>query len=557
MFKEYTDDFLHSSSCSKETLFPSENILFRISLDNTTRKFILIARYNSDLKKAISYFSTPNVQFFYSKVYGGKIVKSRNLVINKFGYFPIGMFFTVVSYLKSTYPSDCIALSENVRRFILEWLTPLRKNVLELPDTENFQVSTLKNSDKYTLRDYQYSAIKRLIINGYGRGLVELPTGSGKSYVIATFIKTVIDLLKDTETKKLKTLILVPNRQLVEQFYTDLKDYGYDKKDITRLTSDLPKKERFNPDASVIIANRQYLFTNAEKLPPIDILVADEAHTISPDSKTYQLVDDFLCKIKVGFSGTLPRDTYKKWMLIGLFSNILYEKSIVDLQQKGILTDIEFLKISTTDKTLSRNALFSLRSNQRYNVIDSDFAYNRAYLDELDYMTNNCERLFSQVLDTLIEKTQECNTLILFERIEFGKQLFDILQEKTSKAGNVKVKSFYIDGSTPIEERENIRSLFEKTNNNILIAQSATFSTGINIKNLSILCFTGGGKSIVKCVQSIGRILRKHENKQKAYVVDCVFNFKYSQKHFKERLKLYKNFYGKTCLDNEVIIDVD
>lgn len=41
-----------------------------------------------------------------------------------------------------------------------------------------------------------------------------------------------------------KSLILVPSTQLVQQFYTDLIDYGYDRRDIARFTGSLSKKEK-------------------------------------------------------------------------------------------------------------------------------------------------------------------------------------------------------------------------------------------------------------------------------------------------------------------------
>ena len=60
-------------------------------------------------------------------------------------------------------------------------------------------------------------------------------------------------------------------------------------------------------------------------------------------------------------------------------------------------------------------------------------------------------------------------------------------------------------------------------------------STGINIKRLNSVVFCFNSKSTSRIIQSIGRILRLHKEKEYAELIDIVFNTKYSVKHFNER----------------------
>jgi len=76
----------------------------------------------------------------------------------------------------------------------------------------------------FEFRDYQEEAVKKLLFTGYGKGMIEVPTAGGKSFIIANFIWNVLKNIN----RNAKTLILVPNTQLVVQFYDDLIDYGYD-----------------------------------------------------------------------------------------------------------------------------------------------------------------------------------------------------------------------------------------------------------------------------------------------------------------------------------------
>lgn len=63
----------------------------------------------------------------------------------------------------------------------------------------------------FEYRDYQEEALKHLLCTGFGRGLIEIPTAGGKSFILANFIW---NIWKNVDMK-FKSLILVPNVQLV------------------------------------------------------------------------------------------------------------------------------------------------------------------------------------------------------------------------------------------------------------------------------------------------------------------------------------------------------
>lgn len=527
-------------------LFP-ENKIFRILFDNITYHFRILSKDPYEMNKLINAFSVENKAAFFTKQYGFN-AEAKLYTINKFGFFQIGMLFEVLKYIKDNFGSlSVLALSKNTKQFIDDYLTPLR-SFANRQDRDTFKVSNI--SSKIELRPYQDAIIKALIFDGYGRGLFESPTGSGKSFTIANFIWT----LHEQFDNSLRYLIFVPNRQLVEQFYSDLIDYGYDPTMLTRFTAGLKKKDKFNPEAKIIISNRQYMFGHAQDLPKIDVLIADEAHSTSnPKSSTFEFVDRLNCKIKIGCSGTLPREKYEKLSLIGLFSRIIYSEDIVNLQNKGYLTKLDITLLSLTDNLIekNRNILFNLHSNIHYSE-GGDIAFNEAFNSEIDYITKNFYTLYEPVLKYVSDNLKG-NILILFDRIAFGKNMYEAAKEDGLRNSNI----YYVDGTIPVEEREKIRSIFEQSDNNILFAQSVTFSVGINIKNLENIVFMFSGKSLVKVIQAIGRTLRLHAKKDYAHLIDCCFNFKYSRKHLKERLKLYKDFYNKKKPDRIVRLSIN
>ena len=95
------------------------------------------------------------------------------------------------------------------------------------------------------------------------------------------------------------------------------------------------------------------------------------------------------------------------------------------------------------------------------------------------------------------------------------------------------------------EDREKVREITELENNAIIVASYGTFSTGINIKNLHNIIFASPSKSRIRNLQSIGRVLRKGNNKTKATLYDIADDTTYKTRrnytlnHLIERLKIY------------------
>jgi superfamily II DNA or RNA helicase len=106
-------------------------------------------------------------------------------------------------------------------------------------------------------------------------------------------------------------------------------------------------------------------------------------------------------------------------------------------------------------------------------------------------------------------------------------------------------KIFFVYGGVDAEGREKVREITEKENDSIIVASYGTFSTGINIKNLHNIIFASPSKSRIRNLQSIGRVLRKGENKTKAVLYDIADDITYKSKknytlnHLIERIKIY------------------
>lgn len=546
MLEEYTDNISNINNYFENGKY------FKIMFDNCVNKLKIICRSYNSFKELQNVFSAPNPGSFFAKQYGYK-VQNKIFNINKFGYFSSGLLFEILNWIKNQYGSlSVISISKNCKNYIDDFLTPLKKDILNYNlNYDTFDIANISddsgrnnellrnNKTPYLYRDYQENSIKNLIFKGYGRGLIEIPTAGGKSFILANFIWNLIKYFN----KNFKFLILVPNKQLVSQFYKDLLDYGFLKEKITKFTAGLKKNELFNPDAQVIIGNRQFIFKNKNQLKNINVLIADEVHQYT-DGASAEYIESLNCPIKIGCSGTIPRDKYKMHQLIGYFSKIVYKEDIVSLQKHGYISKLKITLLKIIDNVVQndKNLLFNCSSNKKYRPDEfgySDITFNEAYIAENEYFEKNYKDLYKPVFEYLFKLNE--NILILFDRINIGQNLFEIAKN----IYNEKKKVFYIDGSIEVIDRENIRNNFEKEDGNLLIAQTATFATGINIKRLTHLVFLTSSKSFSRTIQSVGRTLRLHQLKKNAHLIDVSWNFKYSRKHLNERLQIYKQMYNK------------
>jgi superfamily II DNA or RNA helicase len=360
------------------------------------------------------------------------------------------------------------------------------------------------------MRDYQEKAYN--IVAERGFGLVEMATGAGKTLWTAYLA---YNFLKHYGMDK-KVLILVPDLGLVEKTKLDFDgECG-----LEGLFSIWTGKNKLDNSKPIIVANNAIALSRIDEnewIFDVDLLLYDEAHTCNIDNGIYKrVIRNIKTPRKVGFTGTIPNDAFEKKCLVGVFGEIVYQKKAYQLRSRGYVSNCEVLacKMTYEDKP---DYMSDVDEITNYNI-------------EVDFIINNP---FRNKLIKHFSKQLEGNCLILVDRIIHG----EILLEKLSKLENKEV--FFVQGNMPVDERQKIIDKMEVQTNICCIAMSKIFSTGINIKNLPNIIFGQIGKSKRKVIQSIGRGLRKHENKEKLLIIDIYDNLIFARKHFNERKILY------------------
>lgn len=379
------------------------------------------------------------------------------------------------------------------------------------PFEENEMVSLegvgdyMKTITRYEPRPYQIEGVHDAL--RFNRKLLISPTASGKSMMIYSIVRYMVDKGHDV-------LLVVPTTSLVEQMFKDFEDYGWDAESYCHKI--YSGKEKYD-NRPVTITTWQSIYKLEKKFfARYGCVIGDEAHLFK--SKSLVSIMTKLCdaKYRFGFTGTLDGTQTHKWVLEGLFGPAY--------------------KIIRTDELIEKGHLAKL--DIKILLIKHDPHKFEAFEEEVQFIIGHEKRnnfIKNLALDL------KGNTLVLYSRVEsHGEVIFNLINNSVTGR-----KVFFVHGGVDAEHREEIRAITEKEDNAIIVASYGTFSTGINIKNLHNVVFASPSKSRVRNLQSIGRVLRKGNNKTKATLYDIADDTTYGSRknytlnHLIERVKIY------------------
>jgi superfamily II DNA or RNA helicase len=364
----------------------------------------------------------------------------------------------------------------------------------------------MKSISRHEPRDYQVDAVYDAL--RYNRKLLISPTASGKSLMIYSIVRYFVE-------KEHNILLIVPTTSLVEQMYKDFEDYGWNAEEYCHKIYSGKEK---STNKNVVITTWQSIYNLPRSFfENFDVVIGDEAHQFKSKSLVGIMTKLDNTKYRFGFTGTLDGSQTHKWVLEGLFGPSYKVTQTKELIEKGYLSKLQI-------------KVLLLKHNEHQ--FDE-------YEEEIQYLiTHDKRNNFIKNLSLDLKG----NTLILYSRVEtHGQPLYEMINSSATKDRKI----FFVYGGVDAEEREKVREITEKENDSIIVASYGTFSTGINIKNLHNVIFASPSKSRVRNLQSIGRVLRKGENKNKAVLYDIADDITYKSKknytlnHLIERIKIY------------------
>jgi superfamily II DNA or RNA helicase len=371
--------------------------------------------------------------------------------------------------------------------------------------------------------DYQINAVYECL--RYNRKTIVSATSSGKSYMIYALVRYYV-------TKKKRVLVVFPTTSLIHQMHKDWIEYGWDAEKYCHMIYSGQEK---NTELEVTLSTWQGIHKlDKSFFEGYDCVIVDECHGCKSKSLIDIMKKSHNAKYRFGFTGTLSNGSKDsqthEWVISGLFGPSYKAVGTKELIDKGRASKLDI------------KCLVLKHNPQKFNT----------YEDEIQFIINNEQR------NNIIKKLAldlKGNTLVLFARVEtHGLPLY----ESINSGSDSNRKIFFVHGGVDVQEREQVREITERENNAIIVASYGVFSTGISIKNLHNVIFASPSKSRIRNLQSIGRVLRKGNNKDRATLYDIADDSTYNSRknytlnHFIERIKIYNEEefnYDITTLD--------
>jgi len=350
------------------------------------------------------------------------------------------------------------------------------------------------------LRDYQVQTINKFLENP--QCIQEIATGAGKTIITAALCKLVENYGR--------TLTIVPNKSLVTQteddflacnldvgvYYGDRKELGRHNTIATWQSLNVLEKKSRDDETTAFL----------EAIDNINTVIVDEVHMAKADVLKRMLTGPFSkCGIRWGLTGTVPKADYEFFGLKCSIGEVTNRIAAKELQDKGVLAQCNVNVLQTQDHPEFKN-----------------------YQEELKWLTTDETRM-SWIAKTITDIATTGNTMILVDRISAG----ELLEEKIPD-------SVFISGSTKNIERKEHYDEVSIAQHKVIIATYGVASVGINIPRIFNLVLIEPGKSFVRVIQSIGRGIRKAEDKDHVNIWDITSSCKFAKRHLGQRKKFYK-----------------
>jgi superfamily II DNA or RNA helicase len=368
-----------------------------------------------------------------------------------------------------------------------------------------------KAGEPIILRDYQPQILNNFLKNP--QSIQEVATGAGKTIMTAALSKTIEPYGR--------SIVIVPNKSLVTQTEDDYVNLGLD---VGVYFGDRKEWGRTHTictwqSLNVLLKNTQAGIGNVtigEFIEDVVCVIVDETHMAKADALKTLLTGVFArVPIRWGLTGTIPKEDYERVSLLCSIGPVVGKLSASELQEAGHL------------------------ANCHVNIIQlQDYVEYKDYQSELKYLVTTTERI--AYLAKMISSIKESgNTLILVDRIETGKllqaelsTLFSLLSDRPDVA--------FVSGATKAGDRKDEYDDVATATNKIIIATYGVAAVGINIPRIFNLVLVEPGKSFVRVIQSIGRGIRKAEDKDFVQIWDITSTCKFAKRHLTKRKQFYK-----------------
>tara|TARA_R110000803_G_C11974477_1_gene320020 strand:- start:313 stop:1887 length:1575 start_codon:yes stop_codon:yes gene_type:complete len=347
------------------------------------------------------------------------------------------------------------------------------------------------------LRDYQQRTIDRLY-NWFSEGCkghpcIELPTGSGKSHIVAELCKDALQNWPDT-----RVLMLTHVKELIEQNAEKMLIHWPDAP-LGIYSAGMRRREL---DMPITFAGIQSVRKRAKEIGHIDLVIVDECHLIShkQEGGYWDLIADLI-------------EINPKLRVIGLTATPYRLGHGLITEEPALFSDL--IKPTSIEELIAKGYLSPLRSKLTKHVLSTDGVHKRGgeYIEsELQAAIDNPQDNVACV-DEVIKLAGDRKSWLFFC---VGVAHAEKVAEYLNECG---ITAACITGGTGKSQREDIIKAFKAgeikalTNANVL-------TTGFDYPNLDLIAMLRPTMSVSLYVQMVGRGMRIKDHTDHCLLLD-------------------------------------
>jgi superfamily II DNA or RNA helicase len=345
-----------------------------------------------------------------------------------------------------------------------------------------------------TPRDYQQEAVDAWVSNNR-RGIVVLPTGSGKSFVAELCI---------TITKR-STMIIVPTLDLVGQWYDRLR------LSFQREIGILGGGCHEILPITVSTYDSAYLHL-AKYGDQFCCLIFDEVHHL-PAHGYLESTKAALAPFRLGLTATLERADRREGLLADAVGSVVYRKEIGQLSG-GYLSDYETERIYVSLTEKEREVYNSSRKIYQDFVTEKDIYNGRGGWNKfIRQAARSVDGRTAFLAYQRAKKIAHCairkiETLDRLLRKEKGKQIIVFAHDNATV---YRISRMFlvpcITHQTDIKERRELLRCFSNGTLPVIVT-SRVLNEGVDVPSAEIAIVLSGTGTVREHVQRLGRILR-------------------------------------------------
>ena len=353
--------------------------------------------------------------------------------------------------------------------------------------------------EKITLFNWQNQALKSWIENS-GKGVVQAPTGSGKTFVG----------LKLMQSDKLYPfLIIVPTVELKNQWIKRVMKY-YPEKGVIGVGGG-DKLRAFTPDVTVAVVNS----IRKEKFNFKTLIVDEIHHSTILAPVNFGIWENIKSKYVLGLSASpIPEQLGEGdtgWNI-----PLVHKYSLQQAYADGVLLKPEIItkavELEENEQEIYDELTDKIKDNSgSFGDFNNAPVWFKKWTFERNEILFNSKKKLNELKNILTEnKFKKC--IVFTERI-------DTADEIAKEANSIGIEALSLHSNLKKKERNQLVSRFTNSSHPIVLTTAHLFEEGMDIPEIDLLVLYSFNSTRRESLQRIGRSLHNHSVNPRIHIL--------------------------------------